>query len=146
MIMEAEMERTIKGTKTNLVIVRHPQVGDEERGKKACAQINRVIAGKPGPVLFLHDASAMDRATTAYISAFRKLDKCLMNREVEFVCIAPASGPRAMVYIMSMLSSKKWAIFRDKADAMIYLASKGVDLKDVIVSPQETVSIKLMAA
>lgn len=140
------MDKTGPVSGMNLVIIRHPQVGNEESVRGECARISRILAGKPGPVLFLHDASAMRRATSSYIAAFRELDRCLTDREVEFVCIAPTSGPRAMVYIMSMLSSKKWAIFRDKADAVVYLTSRGVDLNDVVVLPQETVSIKLMAA
>lgn len=130
----------------NLIVIRHPEVGGETQGIEVCYKIRAALVQSPGPAIFLHDASNLRHVDAVYVEAFRKLDDCMPGRVVEFVCLAPEAGPRLTAHLLSMFSNKHWSIFRDRKDAMVYLASKGVPVEDAVIAPPDAVSVKHFAA
>ncbi|HSP80906.1 MAG TPA: hypothetical protein VLQ93_20430 [Myxococcaceae bacterium] len=108
-----------------LVMVNHPEHGDEHNGKEVCDEIRRLLEGQPGAICFFHDAAEMVNAKIGYANAFKALDKELAERVTEVVCSVPASIPRMMAYTVAMFSRKTWSIFRSREDAELHMRQRG---------------------
>jgi hypothetical protein len=130
--------------KDMLIIVKHPEKGDAENGKTVCGEIRHKIAGSSGPLCLYHDATGMATANAGYAGEFKKLDKDLADRVVEVVCAIPGSIPRMMAHTVAMFSSKKWSIFKERAEAIKYLNAAGYALTEEEITKAETVSVKEM--
>ena len=115
----------------NLVIVKHPEKGDENNGKLICDEIRGSLAEKAGQVCIFHDATHMSWANSAYAGAFKELNKDLEGRVVEVVCAIPGSIPRMMACTVAMFSDLKWSIFKTKDEAKHHLRQKGFNLHNL---------------
>jgi hypothetical protein len=127
-----------------LIIVKHSEKGDAENGKTMCDAIRKKTAGTNGPLCLYHDATDMANANAGYAGEFKKLDKDLADRVVEVVCAIPGSIPRMMAHTVAMFSSKKWSIFKDRAEAIKYLNAAGYSLTEMDIVKADAVSLKVM--
>jgi len=112
----------------NLIIVHHPEKGDEESGRNICDKIRQVVNNSAGGVCLFHDASGMSIANPGYASEFKDLDKDIKGRVSEIVCAIPGSIPRMMAHTVAMFSDKDWSIFRDVDGALEHLRNKGFEV------------------
>ena len=133
-----------KNLKDVLAIVKHPPKGDADNGKAICSKILVKLGNSVGPVCLYHDATNMETANTGYAGAFKELDKQIAERVVEVVCAIPGSIPRMMAHTVAMFSSKKWSIFKERAEAIRYLNSMGYTLTEDERIKAEDVSIKVL--
>jgi hypothetical protein len=112
----------------NLIIVHHPEKGDEDTGKAICDKIRKVVSESAGGVCLFHDASGMSIANPSYASEFKDLDKEIKSRVSEIVCAIPGSIPRMMAHTVAMFSDKDWSIFRDVEGALDHLHVRGFEV------------------
>ncbi|HEX9861547.1 MAG TPA: hypothetical protein VGB23_10100 [Nitrospirota bacterium] len=129
-------------TDTMLVIIRHPEKGEEANGKSVCNEIRKMVSGSGKPLCLLHDATNMSTANAAYASAFKDLDRDIAGRLVEVVCAIPGSIPRMMAHTVAMFSDKDWAIFKSLQEALDYLKTKGFAVTAQEVAGAGAVSVK----
>ena len=134
---------SLTATKIILVVIRHPEKGDEVNGKAICDEIRIKVAPTSGPVCIYHDASGMVTANAAYAGEFKKLDKDLSDRVAEIVCAIPGSIPRMMAHTVAMFSNKKWSIFKDKEEALDRLNTMGFAVTGAELEKAQAVTIKL---
>jgi hypothetical protein len=110
---------------TSLVMVKHPEQGDETNGKALCEEIRRALKHHPGSVCFFHEASGMTNARIGYANAFKELDRELAERVTEVVCAIPGPIPRMMLYTVATLSTLPWSIFRTRMEADFHMRMRG---------------------
>jgi len=127
---------------TNVIIVKHPEKGDEINGKQICDKIRQTIKGASGEVCLFHDASGMSLANPAYAGEFKDLDRDIKPRVGEVVCAIPGSIPRMMAHTVAMFSDKDWSIFKSVDDALDYLRNKGFRISDDDIKSVEEVGLK----
>jgi hypothetical protein len=108
-----------------LLMVNHPEYGDEHNGQEVCDEIRRKLRNQPGPICFFHDAVGMVNAKIGYANAFKALDRELADRVTEVVCAVPGSIPRMMAYTVAMFSRKTWSIFRSREEAALHMRLRG---------------------
>lgn len=127
---------------TILIIIRHPEKGEEANGKAVCEEIRKIISGKDSPLVTFHDATHMSSANAAYAAEFKELDKVVSDRLVEVVCATPGSIPRMMAHTVAMFSDKDWSIFKSLTDAVEYINTRGFSLTEQELARSATVSVK----
>jgi hypothetical protein len=110
---------------TSLVMVKHPEQGDEANGKALCEEIRRALKHHLGSVCFFHEASGMTNARIGYANAFKELDRELAERVTEVVCAIPGPIPRMMLYTVATLSTLPWSIFRTRMEADFHMRMRG---------------------
>jgi hypothetical protein len=108
-----------------LVMVRHPEQGDEHNGKEVCDEIRRKVQGSEVSICLFHDATEMVNARIGYANAFKQLDKELAARVTEVVCVVPGSIPRMMAYTVAMFSRKPWHIFATREEGERHMRMRG---------------------
>jgi hypothetical protein len=108
-----------------LMMIKHPEQGDEFNGKGLCEEIRRVLRHQPGRVCFFHDATGMVNARIGYANAFKELDRELGERVTEAVCAIPGPIPRMMLYTVATLSTQPWSIFRTRMEAEFHMRMRG---------------------
>jgi hypothetical protein len=110
---------------TCLVMVKHPEQGDEFNGKALCDEIRRLLKSHSGSMCFFHDATGMANARIGYANAFKELDRELTERVTEVVCAIPGAIPRMMAYTVATLSTQPWSIFRTRLEAEFHMRMRG---------------------
>jgi len=127
---------------TNVIIVKHPDKGDEQNGREICSKIRQTIERTSGEVCLFHDASGMSLANPAYAGEFKDLDRDIKQRVGEVVCAIPGSIPRMMAHTVAMFSDKDWSIFKDVNSALDYLQNKGFEISDNDIKSVDGVGLK----
>jgi hypothetical protein len=116
---------------TWLMVVKHPEQGDEVNGKALCDELRRMLRlHATGTVCFFHDGTGMVNARIGYANAFKELDRELSERVTEVVCAIPGPIPRMMLYTVATLSKKPWSIFRTRAEAEMHMRMRGYSATD----------------
>ncbi|QRK12865.1 hypothetical protein JQX13_24230 [Archangium violaceum] len=110
---------------TCLVLLKHPEQGDEFNGKALCEQIRQLVRNHPGTFCFFHDGTGMVNARIGYANAFKELDRELAGRMTEVVCAVPAPIPRMMIYTVATMAQKPWTIFRTRVEADLHMRMRG---------------------
>lgn len=116
---------------TWLMVIKHPEQGDEVNGKALCDELRRMLRlHATGTVCFFHDGTGMVNARIGYANAFKELDRELSERVTEVVCAIPGPIPRMMLYTVATLSKKPWSIFRTRAEAEMHMRMRGYSATD----------------
>ncbi|HEX8822814.1 MAG TPA: hypothetical protein VF794_23005 [Archangium sp.] len=116
---------------TWLMMVKHPEQGDEVNGKALCDEIRKALKlHATGTVCFFHDGTGMVNARIGYANAFKELDRELAERVTEVVCATPGPIPRMMLYTVATLSKRSWSIFRTRAEADLHMRMRGYSATD----------------
>jgi len=126
----------------NVIIVKHPEKGDEDNGKAICDKIRKTLEGTIGEICLFHDASGMSIANPGYAGEFKDLDRDIKSRIGEVVCAIPGSIPRMMAHTVAMFSDKDWSIFKDVDAALDYLHNKGFQISGDDVKSIDEVGLK----
>ncbi len=113
-----------------MVVIKHPEQGDELNGKALCNQIRQLLKNQPGTFCFFHDGTGMVNARIGYANAFKELDRELADRTTEVVCAIPGPIPRMMVYTVATIAEKPWTIFRTRAEADLHMRMRGYAATD----------------
>lgn len=113
-----------------MVLIKHPEQGDELNGKALCDQIRQLLKNQPGTVCFFHDGLGMANARIGYANAFKELDRELAERTTEVVCAIPGPIPRMMLYTVATIAEKPWTIFRTRPEAEMHMRMRGYDAAD----------------
>ncbi|PTL82290.1 hypothetical protein [Vitiosangium sp. GDMCC 1.1324] len=113
-----------------LVLIKHPEHGDDVNGKLLCDQIRQLVKNHPGTLCFFHDGTGMVNARIGYANAFKELDRDLMGRTTEVVCAIPAPIPRMMAYTVATIAQKPWTIFRTRVEADMHMRMRGYLVTD----------------
>lgn len=108
-----------------LIVIKHPDKGEAGNGKTICDEVRAKISGSTGQIVLMHNATGMQTANSAYAAEFKQLDKDVAERVIEIIAAIPGSIPRMMAHTVAMFSDKSWSIFKDLAEAVTYLGSKG---------------------
>jgi len=127
---------------TILIIIRHPEKGEEANGKAVGDEIRKIISRSGGPVVMFHDATHMTSANAAYAAQFKELDKAVSDRLVEVVCATPGSIPRMMAHTVAMFSDKDWSIFKSLTEAVESINTRGFTLTGQELAGPGTVIVK----
>lgn len=129
---------------TWLMVVKHPEQGDEVNGKALCDELRRMLRlHATGTVCFFHDGTGMVNARIGYANAFKELDRELSERVTEVVCAIPGPIPRMMLYTVATLSKKPWSIFRTRAEAEMHMRMRGYSATDYRELIEGTVELRL---
>jgi hypothetical protein len=116
---------------TWLLVVKHPEQGDEVNGKALCDELRRVLRlHATGTVCLFHDGTGMVNARIGYANAFKELDRELSERVTEVVCSIPGPIPRMMLYTVATLSKRQWSIFRTRSEAEMHMRMRGYSATD----------------
>jgi hypothetical protein len=110
---------------TCLVMVKHPEQGDDVNGKALCDEIRKLLKTQPGTFCFFFDGTGMVNARIGYANAFKDLDRELAERVTEVVCAIPGPIPRMMLYTVATMSKRPWNIFRTRAEAEMHMRMRG---------------------
>jgi hypothetical protein len=135
------MAEGASGKQCMLVIVKHPDKGDQDNGKAICDKIRQKVSTGEGAICMFHDATHMSTANPAYATEFKMLDRDIASRLTEVVCAIPGSIPRMLAHTVAMFSEKDWEIFKALPDAIFYVNSKGFKLTEQDVADAEDVSV-----
>jgi hypothetical protein len=116
---------------TWLLVVKHPEQGDEVNGKALCDELRRVLKlHATGTVCLFHEGTGMVNARIGYANAFKELDRELSERVTEVVCAIPGPIPRMMLYTVATLSKRPWSIFRTRSEAEMHMRMRGYSATD----------------
>ena len=129
---------------TCLVLIKHPEQGDEFNGKALCDQIRQLLKNQPGTFCFFHDGTGMVNARIGYASAFKELDRELAERTTEVVCAIPGPIPRMMLYTVATIAEKPWAIFRTRPEAELHMRMRGYDAADYTQTFEGMLKLKVL--
>jgi len=129
---------------TCLVMVKHPEHGDELNGKALCNEIRQVLKNQAGTVCFFHDGTGMVNARIGYANAFKELDRELAGRVTEVVCAIPGPIPRMMVYTVATISKKPWSIYRTRVEAEMHMRMRGYHATDYCQPIEGKVNLRLL--
>jgi hypothetical protein len=127
-----------------LVLIKHPEQGDELNGKALCDQIRQLVKNQPGTLCFFHDGTGMVNARIGYANAFKELDRELANRETDVVCAIPAPIPRMMIYTVATMAQKPWTIFRTRTEADLHMRMRGYSASDYGQPFEETLKLRVL--
>lgn len=129
---------------TCLVVIKHPEQGDEFNGKALCDQIRQLLKNQPGTCCFFHDGTGMVNARIGYANAFKELDRELADRTTEVVCAMPGPIPRMMVYTVATIAQKPWTIFRTFAEAEMHMRMRGYVATDYTQPFEGMLNLRLL--
>lgn len=127
-----------------LVLIKHPEHGDEVNGKVLCEQIRQLVRHHPGTLCFFHDGTGMVNARIGYANAFKELDRELAERLTEVVCAIPAPIPRMMAYTVATIAQKPWTIFRTRAEADLHMRMRGYLATDYGLAFEGSLSLRVL--
>ena len=114
-----------------LVMVKHPEQGDDINGKALCDEIRQALKHQQGTFCFFYDGMGMVNARIGYANVFKELDRELADRVTEVVCAIPGPIPRMMAYTVATLSRNSWTIFRTLQEAELHMRMRGYGVIDL---------------
>jgi hypothetical protein len=129
---------------TRLVMVKHPEQGEELNGKALCDEIRKLLKAQPGTFCFFFDGTGMVNARIGYANAFKELDRELAERVTEVVCVIPAPIPRMMLYTVATMSKRPWNIFRTRTEAETHMRMRGYVGSDYREPLEESVRLRVL--
>lgn len=129
---------------TCLVLIKHPEHGDELNGKALCERIRQLLKNQPGTFCFFHDGVGMVNARIGYANAFKELDRELAGRTTEVVCAIPGAIPRMMAYTVATIADKPWTIFRTRAEAELHMRMRGYSATDYTQPLEGLLTLRLL--
>jgi hypothetical protein len=129
---------------TCLVMVKHPEQGDDANGKALCDELRKVLKLQPGTFCFFFDGTGMTNARIGYANAFKDLDRELAERVTEVVCAIPGPIPRMMLYTVATMSKRPWHIFRTRTEAEMHMRMRGYPGADYREPLEESVRLLVL--